>query len=401
MGSQNIDLTIITQTQTIAMSVSYKITLIGENNHRETRRMIVGEENSNLASLKEKLMNIFSSLKPHNYVLQWTDDEGDDITITSEEDLTVAMTDMKGPVYKLLIKTKLDEKEKEKSCLAAITHPGIICDGCDEAVAGYRYKCMTCPDYDLCGLCERKGKHSMHPMLRIARPGPYMSHNRQRTQGCSKKINTEDTNEDKVDIHGEKKKEVDLAKMTPAPTIEGLIKDFVQAKEANSRPKADNQDKETIDQIEQAANFLDMNPENLKQISNLLEKFGVEFKFENMLDDLGGKSNTEVHQNQEDAEKPDSTNSNDIKNGNNEKEDEWRLIENEGENNKQFVSKINAPGNNDGNNDIGTENLNEHIEKAFNEMKKMGFTNDGEWLIKLLQAKSGDIAQTMQALKLD
>merc|ERR1719228_1006930 len=113
-------------------------------------------------------------------------------------------------------------------------------------------------------------------MLRIARPGPYIGHNRKRTQGCSKKRNTEDTNEDKVDIHGQKKKEVDLAKMTPAPTIEGLIKDFVQAKEAKNRPKADNQDKERSD------------------------------KFENMLDDLGGKNNTDVHKNQEDVAKPDS-----------------------------------------------------------------------------------------------
>merc|ERR1719228_1801254 len=117
----------------------------------------------------------------------------------------------------------------------------------------------------------------MHTMLRIARPGPYMCHNRKRnsTQGCSKKINPEDTNEDKVDIHGQKKKEVDLAKMTPAPTIKGFIKDFVQAKEAKSRSKVENQEKERSDPFEQAADFLNMNPENLKQISYILEKFGV------------------------------------------------------------------------------------------------------------------------------
>ena len=50
-------------------------------------------------------------------------------------------------------------------------HPGVTCDGCDNsAIFGFRYKCMACPDYDLCGTCESKGVHPGHNMMRMATP---------------------------------------------------------------------------------------------------------------------------------------------------------------------------------------------------------------------------------------
>jgi hypothetical protein len=49
-------------------------------------------------------------------------------------------------------------------------HPGVTCDGCEKPVAGFRYKCVQCADYDLCGRCENKGIHPGHNMMRIASP---------------------------------------------------------------------------------------------------------------------------------------------------------------------------------------------------------------------------------------
>uniref|UniRef100_A0A0N5CAK1 ZZ-type domain-containing protein n=1 Tax=Strongyloides papillosus TaxID=174720 RepID=A0A0N5CAK1_STREA len=50
-------------------------------------------------------------------------------------------------------------------------HQHIICDSCNRKVAGIRYKCLVCDDYDLCQYCERQNIHdSSHVMLRFARP---------------------------------------------------------------------------------------------------------------------------------------------------------------------------------------------------------------------------------------
>lgn len=50
-----------------------------------------------------------------------------------------------------------------------VLHPNVICDGCDSEIVGYRYKCIECPDYDLCMKCEPK-MHNHHLMIRITDP---------------------------------------------------------------------------------------------------------------------------------------------------------------------------------------------------------------------------------------
>lgn len=47
-------------------------------------------------------------------------------------------------------------------------HHGITCDGCStNNIAGFRYKCAECPDYDLCEGCEAKDVHSHHTFLKV------------------------------------------------------------------------------------------------------------------------------------------------------------------------------------------------------------------------------------------
>ena len=55
-----------------------------------------------------------------------------------------------------------------------LVHPGLTCDGCEQSdMTGPRYKCVVCPDYDLCADCEAAGSHPAHNMMEIKHPGRF------------------------------------------------------------------------------------------------------------------------------------------------------------------------------------------------------------------------------------
>ena len=63
-----------------------------------------------------------------------------------------------------------EKKEKKKEGEQKV-HEHIICDGCNKTpIMGYRYKCMVCPDYDLCESCEAQGIHKEHAFIKIRDP---------------------------------------------------------------------------------------------------------------------------------------------------------------------------------------------------------------------------------------
>jgi len=50
-------------------------------------------------------------------------------------------------------------------------HFGVECDGCGQSpIRGIRNKCVTCPNYDLCESCEKKGVHKEHTFHKLAQP---------------------------------------------------------------------------------------------------------------------------------------------------------------------------------------------------------------------------------------
>merc|ERR1711887_513231 len=117
------------------------------------------------------------------FSVSWTDEDGDKVTIASDEELSIALTEMTGPVYKLVVniktqkkdeKTKKDSKDgstKKDAKNESQIHPGVTCDACDkQPIVGNRYKCVVCDDFDLCGICEAAGRHPGHNMMRIASP---------------------------------------------------------------------------------------------------------------------------------------------------------------------------------------------------------------------------------------
>merc|ERR1712013_828995 len=151
----------------MAESVSFKVVLKDEN---EWRRFVVDKEvSTSFSYLQEKMSLVFPLLKQKIFTISWTDEDGDMVTIASDEELIIALTEMSGPVYKLIINIKSEKKSEDISSKEYQIHPGIVCDGCEKTpIVGHRYKCVVCDDFDLCGSCEAAGHHPGHNMIGIS-----------------------------------------------------------------------------------------------------------------------------------------------------------------------------------------------------------------------------------------
>merc|ERR1712004_604836 len=98
-------------------SVSFKVTL-SKGEEQETRRFQVDKEVAgSLVYLKQEITAIFPEFRRSEPVLSWVDEDGDDVVVTSDEELQVALTALAGPVYKL--KVKLGDKARDEG------HPGM------------------------------------------------------------------------------------------------------------------------------------------------------------------------------------------------------------------------------------------------------------------------------------
>merc|ERR1712211_86113 len=157
-----------TQTKSYNMSVSFKVTL-SKGEEQETRRFQVDKEVAgSLVYLKQKIAAIFPEFRRSEPVLSWVDEDGDEVVVTSDEELQVALTALTGPVYKLKAKVAGKANDEGHPGMARggqAHHHGVVCDGCDGPVAGPRYKGLVCPDYDLCATCETRGLHAHHKMI--------------------------------------------------------------------------------------------------------------------------------------------------------------------------------------------------------------------------------------------
>lgn len=60
------------------------------------------------------------------------------------------------------------DSSPEKEASNFIIHDGVQCDSCETVpIVGFRYKCVQCPNYDLCQGCEALHKHPDHLMVRM------------------------------------------------------------------------------------------------------------------------------------------------------------------------------------------------------------------------------------------
>nr|XP_018900569.1 PREDICTED: sequestosome-1 isoform X1 [Bemisia tabaci] len=172
------------------IQLSFKIYLdMGDDSNPEVRRFGIPQCNvTNYLFLKDKIRAMFPPLRnsTSNFKVSWKDDDGDLIAITSDEELLIALTEMSGQeirkLYVSILPNSVDETQFPRgpaNVANGTQHANVVCDHCAGPVQGYRYKCIQCPDFDLCANCEMRGAHSDHFMIRLSNPLPLSNVNKQ------------------------------------------------------------------------------------------------------------------------------------------------------------------------------------------------------------------------------
>ncbi|KAF2898398.1 hypothetical protein ILUMI_07778 [Ignelater luminosus] len=159
--------------------MNLKVFLRDENTSEARRFTVDASVVTSFLFMKEKLQTVFPILRDRDFKITWKDSDGDEITIASDEDFITAFTEMSGNVKVLYVTVIKSNREPIFMMDAEVQDtsyhgPRVICDVCNQLITGFRYKCVQCPDYDLCAGCEHQGHHSDHLMIRVPNNESYM-----------------------------------------------------------------------------------------------------------------------------------------------------------------------------------------------------------------------------------
>ncbi|GAA6105504.1 sequestosome-1 [Tachysurus ichikawai] len=192
------------------MSVTVKAYLLGkEDCHKEIRRFAIDHDvSTSFEYLSRKLVDVFSNLQNVAFQTYYKDEDDDMIAFSSDDELMMGLTMVKDATFRIFIKEKKEHKRDFPHYMdqgfaahpppgphnmgppgphnmgppghppmcppphhpSSLVHLGVTCDGCEGQVAGTRFKCTVCPNYDLCTTCQAKGLHKEHALLPIFHP---------------------------------------------------------------------------------------------------------------------------------------------------------------------------------------------------------------------------------------
>ncbi|XP_073505867.1 sequestosome-1 isoform X2 [Phyllobates terribilis] len=168
------------------MPVTVKAYLLGKDeSHKEIRRFTIplakgksAPQSSGCELLTSKVTEVFPGLRGGSFQMFYRDEEGDLVAFSTDEELNMGLEMINDGVFRLYIKEKRECKREHRAHCGPenpqnVVHPNVTCDGCEGPVVGNRYKCLTCPDYDLCSTCEGKGIHKEHNMIMFPTPIPF------------------------------------------------------------------------------------------------------------------------------------------------------------------------------------------------------------------------------------
>lgn len=163
---------------------------IGQAN--EIRRFNLAKSFNIYNDLVEKIQSAYGSLLPNKNEIRtyWQDEENELVGFSTETEMQYAIdlqtairvskpyesSNPIGSIFKVYVARKSTEPQTSSAKPAEANneqneiHYGVVCDGCDSAIVGIRYKCSSCDDYDLCSKCHDKGIHNEHPFNKISKP---------------------------------------------------------------------------------------------------------------------------------------------------------------------------------------------------------------------------------------
>ncbi|KAJ8405299.1 hypothetical protein AAFF_G00322900 [Aldrovandia affinis] len=172
------------------MSMTVKAYLLGkEDVQKEIRRFAIDQDvTSSFEYLNRKVADVFQSLRNATFQMYYKDEDGDMIAFSSDDELIMGLSCVKDDTLRIFIKEKKEHKRDLRPPgfqgptpfpfpaspggphmppppPHAMVHPNVTCDGCEGSVAGTRFKCTVCPDYDLCSSCQAKGLHKEHALM--------------------------------------------------------------------------------------------------------------------------------------------------------------------------------------------------------------------------------------------
>ncbi|KAM6924238.1 sequestosome-1 [Xenentodon cancila] len=179
------------------MSVTVKAYLLGKDEQvKEIRRFAVDQDAScSFEYLSSRVRGVFSHLN-NSFNLFYRDEDGDLVAFSSDDELMMGLGCMKDAAFRLYVREK--KEHRRDFPLHALPpfmfgpppppgpgashgppphlgpppalHPNVTCDGCEGPVVGTRFKCSVCSDYDLCSACQARGTHTEHALFPIWHP---------------------------------------------------------------------------------------------------------------------------------------------------------------------------------------------------------------------------------------
>jgi len=171
--------------------------------HAEEIRRISVDTAVSLGELKQLAQSIFQNTLPKDFVFQYRDDEGDNVTICTDRELSEAFRLFhSGAIIRFavvprkihsvdyveekVVEQKPEEKkeatieEKKPEPATSVKDPfdalierrrmrahRALCDACNIRIRGIRWKCVECADFDLCDSCHSKNLHNHHQFSKI------------------------------------------------------------------------------------------------------------------------------------------------------------------------------------------------------------------------------------------